>query len=77
MYKSAIGPFTKVGGDPAVLKSAVSEGVVEGFRKLAKFMEDEYRQHARPAAGVWCIPEGDKLYTSAIRYVVCLPSRSS
>lgn len=69
VYKSAVPKMEKVGGDTAALREAVGASVIDSFRKFADFLEQEYRPNARSAPGVWCIPDGNRMYASCIRCV--------
>jgi len=44
----------------------VDEQVRPAYRKLQKFIADEYAPHGRTQPGVWSLPQGDKRYRYAV-----------
>ncbi|KAI8616374.1 hypothetical protein BC830DRAFT_205501 [Chytriomyces sp. MP71] len=53
-------------GDEDYLLAPIRDLLIPGFAKIAKFLEDEYLQHARPTPGLYGLPDFEAQYSTFI-----------
>ena len=65
------------GAFAAAAEAAVTGEVMPAFEKLATFLAEEYKPHARATAGLAGWDGGAEIYASAVQYFTSLPSATA
>jgi uncharacterized protein (DUF885 family) len=64
-------PSAVPGEDQARLRgaalAALRDGVLPAYRRLARFVREEYVPRGRPEPGAWALPDGDAFYAALVR----------
>lgn len=48
-------------------KNTIATKILPAYESLYRFLDEEYREHARTTPGVWSLPDGPEYYQSLIR----------
>ncbi|KAJ8906901.1 hypothetical protein NDN08_003385 [Rhodosorus marinus] len=72
IYLMANARFRAVGGNVESLRKAIGECLIPAFRRLAKFLTEEYVLEARKEPGVWSLPDGENFYKGCLEYFTSL-----
>ncbi|KAJ3218517.1 hypothetical protein HK099_005026 [Clydaea vesicula] len=56
----------QVTGDAQFLIETIKDKVIPSFKKLKSFLQDEYIHHARSSAGIYDLPDSNRVYTDLI-----------